>query len=64
MAAIYLNGKLVDRDKAVISVYDHGFLYGAGVFEGLRFYNRKIFKLLSFSNNCEDFLAFAANEIK
>jgi branched-chain amino acid aminotransferase len=45
MAAIYLNGKLVDRDKAVISVYDHGFLYGDGVFEGLRFYNRKIFKL-------------------
>jgi len=45
MAAIYLNGKLVDRDKAVISVYDHGFLYGDGVFEGLRFYHRKIFKL-------------------
>ena len=45
MAAIYINGKLVDREKAVVSVYDHGFLYGDGVFEGLRFYNRKIFKL-------------------
>jgi branched-chain amino acid aminotransferase len=45
MAAIYLNGKLVDRQHAVVSVYDHGFLYGDGVFEGLRFYGGKIFKL-------------------
>lgn len=45
MAAIYLNGKLVDRQHAVVSVYDHGFLYGDGVFEGLRFYGGKVFKL-------------------
>lgn len=45
MAAIFLNGRLVDRQNAVISVYDHGFLYGDGVFEGLRVYNRKVFKL-------------------
>ncbi len=44
MAAIYLNGKLVDRADAVVSVYDHGFLYGDGVFEGIRVYNGKIFK--------------------
>lgn len=44
MAAIYLNGKIVDRAEAVVSVYDHGFLYGDGVFEGIRVYNGKIFK--------------------
>jgi len=41
---IYLNGKLVDRDKAVISVFDHGLLYGDGVFEGIRSYNSLVFK--------------------
>lgn len=44
MAAIYLNGKIVDRAEAVVSVYDHGFLYGDGVFEGIRVYNGRIFK--------------------
>src|SRR6266481_5202172 len=42
---IYLNGQLVDRDKAVISVFDHGVLYGDGVFEGIRAYNGRVFKL-------------------
>jgi branched-chain amino acid aminotransferase len=42
---IYLNGKLVDKDKAVISVFDHGLLYGDGVFEGIRCYDGLIFKL-------------------
>jgi branched-chain amino acid aminotransferase len=43
---IYLNGKFyASRDKALISVYDHGFLYGDGVFEGIRVYNSRIFKL-------------------
>lgn len=42
---IYLNGKLVPAAEAVVSVYDHGFLYGDGVFEGIRVYNRKVFKL-------------------
>ena len=42
---IYLNGKLMDRDKAVISVFDHGLLYGDGVFEGIRSYDSLIFKL-------------------
>ena len=42
---IYLNGKMVDKDKAVISVFDHGLLYGDGVFEGIRSYNSLVFKL-------------------
>src|SRR3990167_6504484 len=42
---IYLNGKLVDEKDARISVFDHGLLYGDGVFEGIRSYNRLIFKL-------------------
>ncbi len=36
---VYLNGKLVDRKEAKISVFDHGLLYGDGVFEGIRSYN-------------------------
>ncbi|MFA5500123.1 MAG: branched-chain-amino-acid transaminase [Candidatus Omnitrophota bacterium] len=42
---IYLNGKLVKKEKAVISVFDHGLLYGDGVFEGIRSYGGLIFKL-------------------
>src|SRR3989338_1769001 len=42
---IYLNGTLVDRDQAKVSVFDHGLLYGDGVFEGIRAYRRRVFKL-------------------
>jgi len=42
---IYLNGKLVDKKDAKVSVFDHGYLYGDGVFEGIRSYNRLVFKL-------------------
>ena len=42
---INLNGKLVEKAKAVISVFDHGLLYGDGVFEGIRAYNGRVFKL-------------------
>ncbi|MBI2496096.1 MAG: branched-chain-amino-acid transaminase [Candidatus Omnitrophica bacterium] len=42
---VYLNGKFVDRSKAVVSVFDHGLLYGDGVFEGIRSYDGLIFKL-------------------
>lgn len=45
MAAIWLNGSITDRANANISVYDHGVLYGDGVFEGLRFYEGKVFRL-------------------
>ena len=42
---VYLNGELVDKESALISVFDHGYLYGDGVFEGIRAYNGIIFKL-------------------
>jgi branched-chain amino acid aminotransferase len=42
---IYLNGKLIDKKDAKISIFDHGLLYGDGVFEGIRSYNRLVFKL-------------------
>ena len=42
---IYLNGKLIDKKDARISIFDHGLLYGDGVFEGIRSYNRLVFKL-------------------
>jgi branched-chain amino acid aminotransferase len=42
---VYLNGKLVDKADAKISVWDHGLLYGDGVFEGIRCYGGKVFKL-------------------
>ncbi|MDD5194721.1 MAG: branched-chain-amino-acid transaminase [Candidatus Omnitrophica bacterium] len=42
---IYLNGKFVHKSEAKISVFDHGFLYGDGVFEGIRAYNCLVFKL-------------------
>ncbi|MGB2754614.1 MAG: branched-chain-amino-acid transaminase [Phycisphaerae bacterium] len=42
---VWLNGKLVDRDEAKISVFDHGLLYGDGVFEGIRSYSGRVFRL-------------------
>ncbi len=42
---IWLDGNLVDESEAKISVFDHGLLYGDGVFEGIRFYNGRIFRL-------------------
>lgn len=42
---IYLNGRLVKREDAKISVFDHGLLYGDGVFEGIRSYSCLVFKL-------------------
>lgn len=42
---IYLDGKFVPKSEAKVSVYDHGFLYGDGVFEGIRAYNGRVFKL-------------------
>ncbi|MNC09419.1 Branched-chain-amino-acid aminotransferase [compost metagenome] len=42
---IYLNGEFVTKENAKVSVYDHGFLYGDGIFEGIRLYNGNIFKL-------------------
>jgi len=42
---IYLNGQFVEREQANVSVYDHGLLYGDGIFEGIRIYGGKIFRL-------------------
>jgi branched-chain amino acid aminotransferase len=41
---IYLDGQFVTKENAKVSVYDHGFLYGDGIFEGIRVYNGNIFK--------------------
>lgn len=42
---IYLDGEYVPEERAVVSVFDHGLLYGDGVFEGIRAYNGRVFKL-------------------
>lgn len=42
---IFLSGEFVRKEEAKISVYDHGFLYGDGVFEGIRAYNGNIYRL-------------------
>lgn len=42
---IWLDDKLVDEKEAKVSVFDHGLLYGDGVFEGIRVYNSRIFEL-------------------
>lgn len=42
---IWINGKLYDKENAKVSVYDHGLLYGDGVFEGIRSYGGKVFRL-------------------
>ncbi|QDV44967.1 Branched-chain-amino-acid aminotransferase [Stieleria neptunia] len=42
---IYINGQFHAPDDAKISVYDHGLLYGDGVFEGMRIYDKKVFRL-------------------
>ncbi|RQD73921.1 MAG: branched-chain-amino-acid transaminase [Candidatus Syntrophonatronum acetioxidans] len=42
---VYIDGELVPREEAKVSVFDHGYLYGDGVFEGIRTYNGRVFKL-------------------
>lgn len=42
---VYMDGKFLDKSKAVVSVFDHGLLYGDGIFEGIRAYNGTIFRL-------------------
>ncbi len=42
---IWVNGQMVPKSQATVSVFDHGLLYGDGIFEGIRIYNGKIFKL-------------------
>lgn len=45
MQYVYLNGEFVESDKASVSVFDHGVLYGDGVFEGIRAYGGRVFRL-------------------
>ncbi len=45
MSKVFLDGKFVDEDNAKVSVFDHGLLYGDGVFEGIRAYDGYVFKL-------------------
>ena len=45
MTQVNINGELVDKSAAKVSVYDHGLLYGDGVFEGIRVYSGKVFRL-------------------
>ena len=42
---IYIDGRYYEKQKATVSVFDHGLLYGDGVFEGIRIYHGKVFKL-------------------
>jgi len=42
---VYIDGKFYPKEEAKISVFDHGFLYGDGVFEGIRAYNGRVYKL-------------------
>lgn len=51
---IWLDGEWCDRGTAMISVYDHGLLYGDGVFEGIRVYSGKIFRLEDHLNRLYD----------
>ena len=42
---VYIDGELVKKEDAKISVFDHGLLYGDGIFEGIRAYNNRVFRL-------------------
>jgi len=42
---VYVDGKFYPASDAKVSVFDHGLLYGDGVFEGIRAYNKRVFKL-------------------
>lgn len=44
-ASCWIDGSIVPASEAKVSIFDHGFLYGDGIFEGVRFYNNKAFRL-------------------
>lgn len=54
MPKVWLNGELVEKDQAKVSVYDHGLLYGDGCFEGIRAYGGRVFKLASHMQRMEE----------
>jgi branched-chain amino acid aminotransferase len=45
MSYVYIDGEFYEKENAKVSVFDHGFLYGDGVFEGIRAYSGKVFRL-------------------
>jgi branched-chain amino acid aminotransferase len=51
---IYVDGKFLEKSKAVVSVFDHGLLYGDGIFEGIRAYNGSVFRLVDHMNRLYD----------
>ena len=53
-AKIYIDGKFYPEANAKISVFDHGLLYGDGIFEGIRFYNGRVFRLEEHLNRLWD----------
>lgn len=63
MTKVYINGKLFDKNEAKVSVYDHGFLYGDGVFEGIRIYTDKVFRLREHIDRLYDSARHIALEI-
>lgn len=54
MSVCWIDGKLVAESEAKISIFDHGLLYGDGVFEGIRFYNNQAFRLDKHLNRLMD----------
>ncbi len=60
MTVCWLNGQIVPREKATVSIFDHGVLYGDGVFEGIRFYNNRVFRLESHLQRLHDSAAALA----
>lgn len=51
---VYLNGKLIQRNRATVSAFDYGFLYGFGLFETMRAYGGKVFRLDNHLNRLAD----------
>ncbi len=51
---VYVNGGFTPKSKAVVSVFDHGLLYGDGIFEGIRAYNGSVFRLVDHINRLYD----------
>ena len=50
----WIDGEVKPASEATVSVYDHGLLYGDGIFEGIRFYNKKAFRLDEHLNRLYD----------
>ncbi len=51
---VYVDGEFTPKSKAVVSVFDHGLLYGDGIFEGIRAYNGSVFRLVDHINRLYD----------